>query len=121
MLINCKQEHLLKPESKARMQFGWSEQPEEDRRPPEEEDPPNPYIPGPPAGQGIYQPASASPAALNLGAVNNLQDAVAVLGLAQKAAEQAAAMFDNISDTGSPDANFAGTLDALLEDDDQKL
>ena len=58
---------------------------------------------------------------VNLGAVNNLQDAVAVLGLAQEAAEQAAAMFDNISDTGSPGANFAGTLDALLEDDDQKL
>ena len=121
MLINCKQEHLLKPESKAKMQFGWSEQPDEDRRPPEEEDPPNPYIPGPPAVQGIYQPASASPAALNLGAVSNLQDAVAVLGLAQEAAEQAAAMFDNISDTGSPGANFASTLDALLEDDDQKL
>ena len=121
MLINCKQEHLLKPESKAKMQFGWSEQPDEDRRPPEEEDPPNPYIPGPPASQGIYQSASASPAALNLGTVNNLQDAVAVLGLAQVAAEQAAAIFDNISDAGSPGANFAGTLDALLEDNDQKL
>ena len=103
------------------MQFGQSEQPEDDRRPPEEEDPPNPYVPGPPAGQGAYQPASASPAALNLRAVNNFQDAVAVLGLAQEAAEQAAAMFDNISDTGSPGIAFAGTLNTLLEDDAQKL